>query len=332
LCPRLLHLLRQLRDPTIPLRRRLIEGLRPLPRLRQLARKLGDPTIPLRDCQFKGLASLPRPLQLLLQSFELLRSLLALRHGIGDLPPKGLLALPQERLHRPIEDPLQVCDRDGRALRVVARPRQKDELVDVGIRQSLDEASDLRWDLLRASPKLRPPDGVAGRPHLFDRVAGAGEEVEDVLEAEEPEVGLVEEAHGGVPEFSIEEVDEDVAVADVRDRDDDAAMGLQVPPHLLEDGGRILQVLQDVPEDGHVYRGGSEIIFEVDLLHVSRDHQVAVLLGDLRRLAVDLDPDDPVSQVPEDAGEVAGGGPHLQDEVSSSDQLHYQGVAVVPVR
>lgn len=151
--------------------------------------------------------------------------------------------LPQEVLNRSVEDPLQVWGGDGWALGVGARPRQKDELVDVGVGEALDEASDLRRDLLGVSPKLRPPDGVAGRPDLFDRVAGADEEVEDVLEAEEPQVGLVEEAHGGVPEVSIEEVDEDVAVADVRDRDDDAAMGLQVPPHLLEDGGRIPQVL-----------------------------------------------------------------------------------------
>ncbi len=103
---------------------------------------------------------------------------------------------------------------------------------------------------------------------------------------------VVEQAPLAIAELAAEEREPDACVCDVRDRcDDDAVLGDE-RTDAAQHVGRLLQVLEHVREQDDVELLACKLGRVVDLLRVSDDDALGVLLGERGGVAVDLDADD----------------------------------------
>jgi len=116
----------------------------------------------------------------------------------------------------------------------------------------------------------------------------AGEQVEHLALAEEPQVRGVEHAGGLVAEEPVRQRLDDPAVADVRHTGDDDAVGRQVPRQPLQRWTGLAQVLEHISQHDAVE--GRVVQVEVGRLDIGGEHAVEPPSRLGGGLGVDLDP------------------------------------------
>ena len=88
-------------------------------------------------------------------------------------------------------------------------------------------------------------------------------------------------------------------------------------------------MLEHVGGDDDIERILAERLVHIEHVEVGDDHALGELLGDLRRLAVDLDAHDRAPLLLQHLGGGAGGAPELEDTFALADQPDDEAVCVV---
>ncbi len=165
----------------------------------------------------------------------------------------------------------------------------------------------------RLTPISVPNTGMTMRSSSTGDRPHSASSLEQGLVGEEPEVGAVQQSHRPVPEATVEQGQAHVGMGHVGYRRDDEAGRAEQGRGPTHDAGRILDVLEDVPEHDGVEGVAGQLLPGGAVLHVAHDHPVGVVTGAPGGVGVELDPDDRAPAGGERSGHMTAGAPHLQN-------------------